>query len=119
MAEHDRPDHSAPCRELSTPRREFLVQVSAAAAISGLGVSGAPGQGGIGGVGLGQGVGRVVTDEGVEVFVHPPDLLQARLGGRARRRLAGGEFRGQFGNRQLIQHDHSPSRLGRLELWRK
>ncbi len=42
MAGDERPDRSAPRRELSTPRREFLVQVSAAAAISGLGVSGAP-----------------------------------------------------------------------------
>ncbi len=34
-------DHAAPHRELSTPRREFLARVSAAAAIGGLGVSGA------------------------------------------------------------------------------
>ena len=36
--------------------------------------------------------------------IHPLDLFEAGLHGRARRDLASGELPGQFGNRQLINH---------------
>ena len=65
---------------------------------------GAAGDGLVGGVGLGQGVGGIVTDEGMDPAIDALDLVQAGLHGLARGNLAAAEFGGQFRNGQLVQH---------------
>jgi len=45
-----------------------------------------------------------VTDEGVDLFIHAADLVEARLDGFARGDFAFGQFGGQFGNGQLVEH---------------
>ena len=67
----------------------------------------AGGEGLIGRVGLRERIGGIVTDEGVNVAIHTLDLVQAGLGGVARGDFASGEFGRQFGNGELVQHEHS------------
>ena len=54
--------------------------------------------------GLGQGIGPVMADEGMDVSVHARDLVEARLHGVAGGNLAFCQAGGEFGDGQLIEH---------------
>jgi hypothetical protein len=56
----------------------------------------------VSGIGLRQRVRRIVADKSVDFSVHARNLVEARLHGLARGNFALGEFRGEFGNGELI-----------------
>ncbi len=56
----------------------------------------------VGGISLSKRVRRVVADERVNFSVHARNLVETGLRGFARGNFAPGEFRGEFGNGQLI-----------------
>ena len=70
----------------------------------------AAGKSAVGFVGLGQCVGGVETDERADLAVYALDSVEAGLGDITRRDLALGQFRRQFGNGELVEHDKSASR---------
>ena len=56
------------------------------------------------GICLGERVGGVVTEKGVNLSVHAGDLVEARLHRFPRGDFAAGQLGGEFGDGELVQH---------------
>ena len=63
-------------------------------------------EGAVGGIGLGQGIGRVMADESMDATVHAGDLVQAGLGGFAGGDFAAAELGREFGDGELVEVEH-------------
>ena len=65
----------------------------------------------VGCVGLRQRVRGIVTEKRFDFAIHALDLVEAGLHGFARGTFAFGEFGGEFGNGELIEHEKNRTRI--------